>query len=170
MYKTTHTIKIQHRYGHLRGVAAVLLLMLLPVCASAQTSITSLSEITNPAGSYRITDDIDASRFTGIASFSGTLEAAIDPATHMPYRIKNLTAPLFDTLTGTVKNLVIEGVSINTTDDKNTGAIARTANDSARIYNVGVLGPTPTSPAAPTSAASWDTTTRQPPLAASTPW
>ncbi len=140
MYKTTHTIKIQHRYGHLRGVAAVLLLMLLPVCASAQTSITSLSEITNPAGSYRITDDIDASRFTGIASFSGTLEAAIDPATHMPYRIKNLTAPLFDTLTGTVKNLVIEGVSINTTDDKNTGAIARTANDSARIYNVGVLG------------------------------
>ena len=140
MYKTTHTIKIQRRYGHLRGVAAVLLLMLLPVCASAQTSITSLSEITNPAGSYRITDDIDASRFTGIASFSGTLEAAIDPATHMPYRITNLTAPLFDTLTGTVKNLVIEGVSINTTDDKNTGAIARTANGSARIYNVGVLG------------------------------
>ena len=141
MYKTTHTIKIQHRYGHLRGVAAVLLLMLLPVCASAQTNITSLSTITSdPTGNYRITDDIDSSGFTGIASFSGTLEAAIDPATHMPYRIKNLTAPLFDTLTGTVKNLVIEGVSINTTDDKNTGAIARTANGSARIYNVGVLG------------------------------
>ena len=140
MYKTTHTIKIQHRYGHLRGVAAVLLLMLLPVCASAQTSITSLSQITDPTGNYRITDDIDASGFTGIASFSGTLEAAIDTNTKMPYRIKNLTAPLFDTLTGTVKNLVIEGVSINTTDDKNTGAIARTANGSARIYNVGILG------------------------------
>ena len=141
MYKTTHTIKIQHRYGHLRGVAAVLLLMLLPVCASAQTNIDSLSTITSdPTGNYRITADIDASGFTSIASFSGTLEAAIDPATHMPYRIKNLTAPLFDTLTGTVKNLVIEGVSINTTDDKNTGAIARTANGSARIYNVGVLG------------------------------
>ena len=103
MYKTTHTIKIQHRYGHLRGVAAVLLLMLLPVCASAQTSITSLSQITDPTGNYRITDDIDASGFTGIASFSGTLEAAIDTNTKMPYRIKNLTAPLFDTLTGTVK-------------------------------------------------------------------
>ena len=124
MYKTTHTIKIQHRYGHLRGVAAVLLLMLLPVCASAQTGITSLSSITSdPTGNYRITADIDASGFTSIASFSGTLEAAID-----------------HTLTGTVKNLVIEGVSINTTDDKNTGAIARTANGSARIYNVGVLG------------------------------
>ena len=139
MYKTTHTIKIQHRYGHLRGVAAVLLLMLLPVCASAQTNITSLSTITSDTGNYRITADIDASGFTGIASFSGTLEAAIDTNTKMPYRIKNLAAPLFDTLTGTVKNLVIEGVSINTTDDKNTGAIARTANDSARIYNVGIL-------------------------------
>ena len=77
MYKTTHTIKIQHRYGHLRGVAAVLLLMLLPVCASAQTGITSLSSITSdPTGNYRITADIDASGFTSIASFSGTLEAA----------------------------------------------------------------------------------------------
>ena len=139
MYKTTHTIKIQRRYGHLRGVAAVLLLMLLPVCASAQTGITSLSEITDPTGNYRITDDIDASRFTGIASFSGTLEAAIDPATHMPYRIKNLTAPLFDTLTGTVKNLVIEGVSI-VNNTGNTGAVACEASGSARIYNVGVLG------------------------------
>ena len=139
MYKTTHTIKIQHRSSHLRGVAAVLLLMLLPVCASAQTSITSLSEITNPAGSYRITDDIDASGFTGIASFSGTLEAAIDTNTKMPYRIKNLTAPLFTTLTGTVKNLVIEGVSI-VGNTGNTGAVACEASGSARIYNVGVLG------------------------------
>ena len=139
MYKTTHTIKIQRRYGHLRGVAAVLLLMLLPVCASAQTGITSLSEITDPTGNYRITDDIDASGFTGIASFSGTLEAAIDTNTKMPYRIKNLTAPLFTTLTGTVKNLVIEGVSI-VGNTGNTGAVACEASGSARIYNVGVLG------------------------------
>ena len=140
MYKTTHTIKIQRRYGHLRGVAAVLLLMLLPVCASAQTNIDSLSTITSdPTGNYRITADIDASGFTSIASFSGTLEAAIDPATHMPYRIKNLTAPLFDTLTGTVKNLVIEGVSI-VNNTGNTGAVACEASGSARIYNVGVLG------------------------------
>ena len=139
MYKTTHTIKIQRRYGHLRGVAAVLLLMLLPVCASAQTNITSLSTITSdPTGNYRITADIDASGFTSIASFSGTLEAAIDPATHMPYRITNLATPLFTTLTGTVKNLVIENVSI-VGNTGNTGAIACTANGAARIYNVGIL-------------------------------
>lgn len=142
MYKTTHTIKIQHRYGHLRGVAAVLLLMLLPVCASAQTNITSLSTITSdPTGNYRITADIDASGFTSIASFSGTLEAAIDPATHMPYRITNLATPLFDTLTGTVKNLVIENVSI-VGNTGNTGAVACEASGSARIYNVGILGGT----------------------------
>lgn len=133
------TIKIQRRYGHLRGVATVLLLMLLPVCASAQTNITSLSTITSdPTGNYRITADIDASGFTSIASFSGTLEAAIDPATHMPYRITNLATPLFTTLTGTVKNLVIEKVSI-VGNTGNTGAVACEASGSARIYNVGIL-------------------------------
>ena len=59
----------------------------------------------------------------------------------MPYRIKNLSAPLFTTLTGTVKNLTLENVNISSGDaDGNTGAIACTANGSARIYNVGVLG------------------------------
>ena len=127
--------------GRLLKTVAAFIFLTVSTAGMAQTNITSLSSITSdPTGNYRITADIDASEFTGIASFSGTLEAAIDTNTKMPYRIKNLTAPLFDTLTGTVKNLVIEGVSINTTDDKNTGAIARTANDSARIYNVGVLG------------------------------
>lgn len=126
--------------GRLLKTVAAFIFLTVSTAGMAQTGITSLSEITSDTGKYRITADIDASGFTGIASFSGTLEAAIDTNTKMPYRIKNLTAPLFDTLTGTVKNLVIEGVSINTTDDKNTGAIARTANGSARIYNVGVLG------------------------------
>ena len=127
--------------GRLLKTVAAFIFLTVSTTGMAQTNIDSLSTITSdPTGNYRITADIDASGFTGIASFSGTLEAAIDTNTKMPYRIKNLTAPLFDTLTGTVKNLVIEGVSINTTDDKNTGAIARTANGSARIYNVGVLG------------------------------
>ncbi len=112
--------------GRLLKTVAAFIFLTVSTAGMAQTGITSLSEITDPTGNYRITDDIDSSGFTGIASFSGTLEAAIDTNTN--------------TLTGTVKNLVIEGVSINTTDDKNTGAIARTANGSARIYNVGVLG------------------------------
>ena len=58
----------------------------------------------------------------------------------MPYRISNLSTPLFTTLTGTVKNLVLESVSISSGDDSgNTGAIACKANGSARIYNVGIL-------------------------------
>jgi len=93
----------------------------------------------NPAGNYRITADIDdASSFSTIESFSGTLETSIDPDTNMPYRIKNLSAPLFNTLTGTVKNLVIESVNISG-HAGNTGAIACTANGDARIYNVGIL-------------------------------
>ena len=101
--------------------------------------ITSLSEITDPTGQYRLTSDVSGSGHTSIAAtFSGTLEAAIDPETHMPYRITGLSAPLFTTLIGTVKNIVIEGVSISN-HDGNTGAIACTANGAARIYNVGIL-------------------------------
>ena len=101
------------------------------------TSITSLSDI-SATGDYIITADIDASEFSTIESFSGTLEADINPTTKMPYKITGLTAPLFTTLTGTVKNLVLEGVGISG-HSGNTGAIACTANGAARIYNVGIL-------------------------------
>ncbi len=104
-----------------------------------QTSITSLSQITDSDGSYIITQDISGGT-AGVSTFNGTLEAAIDPDTKMPYRIQSLSAPLFTTLTGTVRNLVIENVNIS--QDGVTGAIADTATDSARIYNVGILGGT----------------------------
>ena len=108
-----------------------------------QTPITSLSSISNdPTGNYIINAaDIDASNFsTTISSFSGTLQAGINPDTKMPYRIKNLSVPMFTTLTGTVRNLVIENVNIS--QSGMVGAIACTATDSARIYNVGILGGT----------------------------
>lgn len=91
------------------------------------------------AGHYRLTADVSGSGHTTITGpFTGTLEADIDPNTKMPYRITNLDAPLFATLTGTVKNLVLEDVSISGYDG-NTGAIACTANGAARINNVGIL-------------------------------
>ena len=118
----------------------LLVAMLLPAGVLGQTSITSLSGIDNASGSYIITQDIDASGFTtSIASFGGTLEAAINPETQMPYRISGLTVPLFETLTGTVRNLVLDEVAISG-HTGNTGAIACTANSTARIYNVGILG------------------------------
>jgi len=101
--------------------------------------ITSLSDITDADGQYTINQDISDGT-PGVTTFNGTLEAAINPETHMPYRITGLRAPLFTTLTGTVKNLVLEDVSISSGDDDgNTGAIACTANGDARIYNVGIL-------------------------------
>ena len=101
-----------------------------------QTEIDELSDIDNADGHYVITQNISGGT-AGVTTFNGTLEAAIDPTTHMPYRISGLTAPLFTTLTGTVKNLVLEDVNITSGTD--VGAIADTANGAARIYNVGIL-------------------------------
>lgn len=106
--------------------------------AAAQTPITSLESITNATGHYVITADISGGT-PGVATFSGTLEAAVDPATQMPYRISGLTEPLFTTLTGTVRNLVFVNVAISG-HSGNTGAVAATANGAASIYNVGILG------------------------------
>ena len=100
------------------------------------TAITSLSYITDSDGDYIITADISGGT-PAVSTFNGTLEAAIDPETHMPYRIKNLSSPLFTTLTGTVKNLVLEDVKISQSGQ--VGAIACTATGAARIYNVGIL-------------------------------
>jgi len=148
--------------GRRRAVAALLLIMLLPLGVWGQLSgsgtsespylipdatafSTFVSNVNNDATDtgaaaayYRITGNITSSSTTITQSFSGTLEAAINPATHMPYKIQNLSAPLFTTLTGTVKNLVLENVSISG-HTGNTGAIACTANGAACIYNVGIL-------------------------------
>ena len=93
------------------------------------TDITSLSEITSSDGYYRLTADV--SDAPGVTEFSGFLDGNM-------HKISGKSAPLFTTLTGTVKNIVLEDVSISG-HDGNTGAIACTANGAARIYNVGIL-------------------------------
>ena len=144
-YSDEITAHSRRDYGssltRLRLVVSMLLMLTLGSSSVwGQTEITSLSDITDPAGQYRLTSDVSGSGHTSIATFSGTLEAAINPETHMPYRIMNLGAPLFTTLAGTVKNLVLEDVDISSGDASgNTGAIACTANGAARIYNVGIL-------------------------------
>lgn len=141
--KAYNKMKKMRTMKHIRKLmvlAALLAATLMMATASAQTDIASLSSITDMAGNYRITSNIDASGHTTITGpFTGTLEAAINPATHMPYRITGLTQPLFATVTGTVKNLVLDGVNISG-HSGNTGAIACTANGAARIYNIGILG------------------------------
>ena len=129
--------------GRRPGRILTLLIMMLTMGAGAawgQTVITSLSGITSENGTYVITQDINGGT-PGVSTFSGTLEAAIDPETHMPYKITNLSAPLFTTLTGTVKNLVLEDVNISGGTD--VGAIAcnmtGTSTSKAVIYNCGIL-------------------------------
>ena len=134
--------KILYIYFHVpaRSLANFFLLtaMLSTGTVWGQTDITSLDGIDDADGHYVITQNISGGT-AGVTTFNGTLEAAIDPTTHMPYRISGLTAPLFTTLTGTVRNLVLDNVNISG-HTGNTGAIACTANGSARIYNVGILG------------------------------
>ncbi len=113
------------------------LCLLPPLTTNAQTDITSLADIIDANGNYRITANI-ANGSPGVSTFNGTLEAAIDPTTHMPYRISGLTVPLFETLTGTVRNLVLDEVAISGHSGA-TGAIACEASSAARIYNVGIL-------------------------------
>lgn len=133
--------RTKQRNSHIFTLITLAFMLVFPTIAKAQTQteITSLDAIVDPSGNYIITQDITGGS-PSVATFSGTLEAAIDPATKMPYRIKNLNTPLFAKLTGTVKNLVIENVNISQAGI--TGAIADTATGSARIYNVGILGGT----------------------------
>lgn len=125
------------------SLTATLAFVLISFSSIAQTTdITSLSEITDANGHYIITQDI-AGGTPSVSTFSGTLEANIDPTTHMPYRISGLTAPLFTTLTGTVKNLVLDNVNIPDITSGNVGAIAAsmegTSSNIACIYNCGIL-------------------------------
>lgn len=91
--------------------------------------ISSLSEITNPDGYYRLTGD--ATGTPGVATFSGTLDGGY-------YTISGLSEPLFTTLNGgTVKNVRFKDVSISS--GETVGAVCGTATGSAKIYNCGVL-------------------------------
>ena len=139
MYNTRYTKHILPpcRGRFLMRVAVVLFTLTPWLPAAAQNTITALSQITDADGHYVINANISGGT-PGVTTFNGILEANIDPSTHMPYRIGVLTAPLFTTLTGTVKNLVIKSVSISG-HSGNTGAIACEASGAARIYNVGIL-------------------------------
>ena len=90
--------------------------------------ISSLSEITNPDGDYRLTGD--ATGTPRVDTFRGTLDGGY-------YTISDLSAPLFTTLNGgTVKNVRFKDVRIS---GETVGAVCGTATGSAKIYNCGVL-------------------------------
>ena len=101
------------------------------------TQIVSLSEITTD-GHYELVCDVDASNFTSIDNFTGTLDGGF-------HTISNLTKPLFTQTSGSavVRNIRFDMVNISSGDaNGNAGAIACEATGSSRIYNCGVLSGT----------------------------
>ena len=125
-----------------RLMLAAALLLVVSTTVQAQTSVTSLSQITSASGNYKLAADIDASGFTefSFTSFTGTLDGDY-------HTITGLTQPLFTTLNGaTVKNLRIDNVTINRTgNNADAGAICITAQGNTKIYNCGVLATTASS-------------------------
>ena len=97
---------------------------------------TRASQITDPAGHYKVTEDgVDASVFKNLygATFTGELDGGL-------FAISGgLRHPLFSTVsTGAViKNVILEDVQIS--QNGPVGAIAGTAEGYSRIYNCGIL-------------------------------
>jgi hypothetical protein len=104
------------------------------------TRSTDLGSAPSMTDHYILVDDVDASvvsAFYSAGTFTGIFEGEAQADGTFP-KITGLSTPLFNTLTGTVKNIMLEGVGISN-HTGNTGAIACTANGAARIYNVGIL-------------------------------
>ena len=107
------------------------------------TSSTNLGNNPDMNADYILLDDVSASVVNALfeaGTFTGTFEGEVKADGTFP-KITGLSHPLFETVNGgTVKNIVLEGVSISSGDaDGNTGAIACTATGDARIYNIGIL-------------------------------
>ena len=92
---------------------------------SGSVGIKSLSEITDPAGIYHLTEDITVNE-TFTTAFSGVLDGCGHTVT--------VSAPMFDILDGTVKNMVLEG-SI-TSVEKSAAAVALTSNNGMKAMNI----------------------------------
>ena len=98
------------------------------------TSITSLTQIVDLSANYQITADIDASGFSSLDEFTGTLDGK-------GHTIYNLQHPLFSSTNGAIiRNLNFEGVNITSGDSNgDAGVITSKAKGYTRIYNCGIL-------------------------------
>lgn len=112
-----------------------------------QTTITTLSQITDPEGSYILASDFSTSgtraknaddQEIGSAEnpFKGTIDGQLVTITG------TWNKPLFDYVEdATIKNVIIGSVSIDIDDaNTNVGAITSNAEGETRIYNCGILG------------------------------
>ncbi len=93
--------------------------------ASGSVGISSLSEITDPAGVYHLTGDITVDA-TYAEAFSGVLDGCGHTVT--------VSAPMFAELNGTVKNMILNG-SIKATDTS-AAAVALKSTSGMTAMNI----------------------------------
>ena len=129
----TYTFNIDEEF---HGAYVTVTFVETPPANSDLTQISTFSELqainSNSSGSYILVSDIDASGLTSsLSGFSGTLDGNF-------HKIYNLGVPLFSSVSGTVKNITFEDVSINVASG-DAGAITALATGAARIYNCGIL-------------------------------
>ena len=129
----TYNMTRQHTmFRHIASKRLLFLVLLLTAAGGvkAQTEISSLSQITDPAGNYRLSTDISGSAGLDI-TFTGTLDGG-------NHTISGLSSALFSTIDGgIVKNVILDNVIIS--GSTNVGAICNEATGDTRIYNCGVL-------------------------------
>ena len=104
----------------------------LSTTPSSFTEISSLSEIADASGNYRLTADCSDNVPADITDFKGWLDGD-------NHTISGLSAPLFAKMSGSsvVRNLNLQNVSISA--NGKVGTICAEATENARIYNVGIL-------------------------------
>ena len=92
----------------------------------------------DPSGTYTLTADIDCSGWTTIDGFSGTLDGK-------GYKITNLDAPLFGTITGdiAISNLVVQGATVVLPTGGNRGMLINSVTaGNLTVENVTFTGST----------------------------
>ena len=109
---------------------------------STVTTITSLSDINQTSGRYKLASNFTATGSPSVGTtaenaFKGSIEGYVDDATGEITPI-TLSSPLFNYVEdATIKNIVVKGTI---SGSGNVGAIAGNALGSTRIYNCGFLG------------------------------
>lgn len=96
--------------------------------------VTNVNNGTTASASYKLGSDVSASGTDAITTeFTGTFDGD-------GYTISSLGHALFNRVNGgTVKNVILDNVSIGANDSGNAGAICNEATGDTRIYNCGVL-------------------------------
>ena len=137
-----------------KRLSAVLLVLalclsLFPVMASAESeavSITSLSEITDLSGSYRLADDITVTEPFGSSTerFNGTLDGDGHTVTiNITKSGSNIGMFAYLDTNAVVKNFVVDSAQVVNTGSTNTGAIAGTSKGTVsdiRVKELSVSG------------------------------